>query len=93
MFKPRHYIETWGKDIPQGKVQLDLELNHVSIRREGVPTMPESILRLAHAEYERQFPGQSYERMQQRGGLSVFEVVRLLADYVERLEEVCGWRR
>jgi len=43
-------------------------------------------LRLAHAEYERQFDGQSYERMQERGGFSLLEVVRLLADHVERLK-------
>ena len=86
MFKPRHYHADWGDSEPQGVMQVDNELRESVIRFRGKqPTMNETVLRLAHAEYERQHSGQDYERMQQRGGLSVLEVVRLLADHVERL--------
>ena len=86
MFRPRHYHCDWPDDEPRGIFQIDNELDPIVIRHQGKrPTLPESILRLAHAEYERQHRGQDYERMQQRGGLSILEVVRLLADHVERL--------
>jgi len=85
MFKPRHYH---CRDDHQatGKIQVDdcLQERVIQVRKE-VPTLPESILRLAHSEYEKQHRGQDYERMQERGGLSVLEVVRLLADHCERL--------
>ncbi len=86
-FKPRYYCDSWtGDEGPVGVYQVDTELDPTVRRRSGKPpTLPESILRLAHAEYERQHSGQDYARMQQRGGLSVLEIVRLLADYVERL--------
>lgn len=49
-------------------------------------TLPEPVLRLAQREYEAQYGHQQdYERMQERGGLSLGEVIGLLADYVERL--------
>ena len=86
MFKPRHYSCDWPEDEPMGVMQRDTSLTDVYWSREpSARTLPESILRLAHAEYERQYRGQDYERMQQRGGLSVLEVLRLLADYAERL--------
>ncbi len=85
-FKPRHYFCSWDKDEPKGVMQIDNSLSDLMVRREGVPMMNETVLRLAHAEYRKQCGSQQdYERMQERGGLSVLEVVRLLADYVERL--------
>ena len=84
-FRPRHYHCCWEDDEPRGIMQRDDSLTDLMVRREGIPKLPEVILRLAHAEYERQHHGQDYERMQERGGLSVLEVVRLLADHVERL--------
>lgn len=82
-FKPRHYFCCWKDDEPRGVYQIDSELRHPIGKR---PTLPEAILRLAQAEYEAQCGSrQDYERMQQRQGLSILEVVRLLADYVERL--------
>ena len=86
MFRARHYSCCWKDSEPVGIMQVDRELSETQIRHTGnSPTMNETVLRLAHAEYERQHPGQDYERMQERGGLSVLEVVRLLADYCERL--------
>lgn len=86
MFKPRHYHANWSKDDSPSKYQIDDSLQERVIRvRQTQPVIPESIQRLAHAEYERQHSGQDYERMQERGGLSVLEIVRLLADHVERL--------
>ncbi len=82
-FRPRHYSGV-GRKEPMGVMQRDDELSDNRVRRQK-PEMSETILRLAHAEYERQYSRQDYERMQERGGLSVLEVVRLLADYVERL--------
>lgn len=82
-FRPRYYSCNWENSEPSGIMQVDPELSdrHSAIR----PSMNETVLRLAHAEYERQHPGQDYERMQSRGGLSVLEIIRLLADYCERL--------
>lgn len=69
---------------PRGVVQTDGFERR--LRRDPRFTMPEHVLRLAQTEYEMQYgTDQDYERMQERGGLSVLEVVALLADYVERL--------
>jgi len=62
----------------KGKVQTS------NIERYQSLKLPEPILRLAQAEYDRQYPGQPYERMQERSGLSILEVVALLADTAER---------
>lgn len=78
-FKPKHYHCRWDDDEPRGVMQVDFSLT------EGIPTMNETVLRLAHAEYKQQYHGQDYERIQERGGFSVLEVIRLLADHVERL--------
>lgn len=50
--------------------------------------MPEEILRRAHQEYELRFSGQDYERMQERGGFGVTEVIMLLADALETADAV-----
>lgn len=82
-FRPKHYHCRWYKDDPKGVMQVDLDLT--GGRRKPKPTMDETVLRLAHAEYAQQHHGQDYERIQERGGFSVLEVIRLLADHVERL--------
>lgn len=84
-FKPRWYMGDWKG--PVGKVQVESTLRAMD-RRGG--TLPEPILRLAQAEYDIQFPGQPYERMQERGGLGLGEVVRLLADALERASATGG---
>jgi hypothetical protein len=43
-------------------------------------TLPEPIVRAAAAEYNRQGFSQSFERLQERGGLSDTEIIALLAD-------------
>lgn len=68
---------------PVGKVQVEGRVRDAERRREPL-TLPEPLLRLAQAEYDIQFPGQPYERTQERGGLGVLEVVCLLADALER---------
>lgn len=79
-FRPRWYMQREA-DLPQGKVQVEDRIR----TRHGKPyTLPEELLRLAQDEYDIQFPGQPYERMQERGGLGIGEVVRLLADALER---------
>lgn len=86
MFRPYHYRYNYPPGEPFGVMQVDIELSDLSVRRNGKPKMSERVLRLAQAEYERQHGSdQDYERMQERGGLSVLEVVRLLADFVERM--------
>lgn len=72
---------------PRGKVQISSEIRDaVRGRTHSELTLPEPVLRLAQAEYEHHFGhSQDYERMQERGGLSLYEVIGLLADYVERL--------
>lgn len=80
MFRPRHYLSTY-RDPKQGIVRVDQEL-----KDGGQIMISETVLRLAFTEYARRFRGaRSYEHMQDRGGLSVLEIVNLLADYVERL--------
>lgn len=69
---------------PSGRVQVDRRFQERY--GQSAARLPEHVLRLAQMEYERQYgSGQDYERMQERGGLSVCEVIGLLADYVERL--------
>ena len=63
-----------------GVVQIDSQIHgNRSIQ------LNEEILKLAHEEYARHHR-QSFERIQQRGGFSVLEVVALLADHVEHLK-------
>lgn len=82
------WMQQWSRstsprDTPTGIVQLGIYGN--SDRRAVPRTLPEGILRLAQREYENQHGfAQDYERMQERGGLSVSEVIRLLADLAER---------
>ena len=78
---------SWYMDLtraePRGVVQVSPGLCD---RRSERFTLPEHVLRLAQAEYERQFgSAQDYERMQERSGLGILEVIGLLADYVDRL--------
>lgn len=57
---------------------------------EGVPV---EILRLAYAEYARQYgTSQSFEEIQRRAGFSVGEVIMLLADALGRGEQA-GFER
>lgn len=82
MTTPRRYwyVGFTPSEVPLGRVQVERH-----IRGEASINWPEHVLRLAHAEYERRFPGQDYEQMQERHGLGVEEVVMLLADYLDRL--------
>lgn len=70
---------------PVGRVQIESQIRDVRNRGTAL-TLPEQVLRLAQAEYDRQHPGQPYERMQERGGLGILEIVALLADYIERID-------
>ena len=74
-FKPRHYHGYNYDSLPQCRVQ-----------KETVSEISEDIVRLAYAEYHKQHPAQSFERIQERGGFGVHEVIRLLADHIERLK-------
>lgn len=77
--RPRWFMGAGHWNGPKGVTQVPLALKRV----ESV-TVPEPILRLASAEYDRQFSGQPYERIQERGGFSLMEVINLLADALER---------
>ena len=69
---------------PKGKAQVHFRREELS---DHSMMLPEPVLRLAFAEYERRFGrSQSYERMQERGGLNVLEIIGLLADRVLTLE-------
>lgn len=81
-FKPRHYH--FGMQSNPSKYQIDWQLQ--SSRDQDKPEISHEIHQLAYEEYRRQHPQHTYERMQERGGLSVLEIVRLLADHVERLK-------
>lgn len=74
-----------GKSVePSGVVQIGDSVRNAA--RGGGPRfrLPEGILRLAQDEYDRQHPGQPYERMQERGGLGLTEIISLLADSLNR---------
>jgi hypothetical protein len=71
----------WRADVPRGVVQVDHRWQRRPHER---PTLPEGILRLAHAEYAKQHHRQSFERIQERGGFGITEVVALLADAAVR---------
>lgn len=83
MTRDPNYGNVFSEPTANTQVDTDFQLH-----RSGHRTLrlSERIMRLAQDEYDRQFPGQPYERIQQRGGLSVLEVVGLLADHVERLK-------
>lgn len=83
-FKPRHYH--FLDNLSPSEYQIDSALQERVTRLSGKPEISHEIHRLAYEEYHRQHPQQTYERMQERGGLSVLEIVRLLADYVERMK-------
>lgn len=75
-------IVTWkGR---RGIVQVGSPLREAVRDNTRQVTLPEPILRLAQDEYDLQYSGQPYERMQERGGLSIYEVIGLLADALER---------
>lgn len=59
---------------------------------ESRATIPEEIARIAHVEYARRH-SQTFERLQERGGFSVAEVIMLLADTITRLEAGRGKAR
>lgn len=80
-FKRRWYGNLTRWTGPAGKVQVGAELRSYPPKP---LRLPEPVLRLAQDEYDRQFPGQPYERMQERGGLGVLEIIGLLADSLER---------
>jgi hypothetical protein len=77
---PRRYWYGRMGAKPSGRAQVGRQLDRVrSI------DLPEHVLRLAHTEYVNQYGSQQdYERMQERSGLSVLEVIGLLADLAER---------
>ena len=81
----RFYCNAITDVEPSGVAQLDecFRGRDRSIRIK----IAEPILRLAQEEYDRQHPGQPYERMQEHGGLSILEIIALLADHVNRLKE------
>lgn len=68
---------------PRGRVQVGGDIRKADRSARSL-MLPEPVLRLAQDEYDIQFPGQPYGRMQERGGLGLLEVVSLLADALER---------
>lgn len=81
-FRPRWY----GADILDrgvGRKWSGLEKKGV-VQSKEFPRLPEELIRLAQDEYDIQHSGQPYERMQQRGGLGIIEIIMLLADALER---------
>jgi hypothetical protein len=75
------YGSLLSSDCAKGKAQVELRLARAA---GNSIELPEPVLRLAQDEYDIQFPGQPYERMQERGGLSLLEIIGLLADALER---------
>lgn len=68
-----------GEQVP---VQIDARLR----KREGGLTLPKDLVAIAGREYEKQGYSQTFERLCERGGLSILEIIQLMADAVNRLE-------
>jgi hypothetical protein len=59
----------------------------VELGRDGRSTVPEPIARMAYAEYERQGHGsQSFDRLHERGGFGVVELMTLLCQRIAFIE-------
>lgn len=83
--KRNWYMELMAAQ-PRGVVQVESFLRDRRRHESERFTLPEHVLRLAQTEYEHQYGRtQDYERMQERSGLGILEVIGLLADYVDRL--------
>ncbi len=90
---PRWYGGLMRWTGPKGVVQIESDVRTAVLPRGGERfRLPEPVLRLAQEEYDRQHPGQPYERMQERGGLGLLEIVGLLADLIERERETGPWQ-
>ena len=77
MSELKWYGHIYDHDGPMGIVQS-----------RGEPIrLPEAILRRAHEEYANQHRTQTYERIQERGGFGLTEIIGLLADALGITEE------
>ena len=56
----------------------------------SVTTIPLSIAEIAHDEYSAQGHKQPLDRINERGGFGIYEVITLLADHVNRLKSQKG---
>ena len=68
------FMHILDHDGPTGVVQRDTPIRQFPPMR-----LPEVILRRAHEEYAKHH-NQSFERIQERGGFGLTEVIGLLAD-------------
>lgn len=87
MFEARHYASRGKPEAgrPTGAVQVDHQIGPPGLAVSF--QLDEEILRLAHREYVAQHNRQTFERLQERGGFSLIELVCLLADGLARCEE------
>lgn len=75
--RDRRWIEELYKAKPRGPVQIS-----------AIGDLPMRVLELAYEEYAHNYgTEQSLARLNERGGLSVGEVIGLLADLIERERE------
>ena len=70
----RWYGHVLDHDGPTGVVQTDTPTRQFPVLR-----LPEAILRRAHEEYAKHHD-QTFERIQERGGFGLTEIIELLAD-------------
>jgi hypothetical protein len=61
-------------------VQIENDLRD----RGALRTLPRELVKIAADEYNAQGYSQSFDRLNERGGLGVLEIVRLLADAYNR---------
>lgn len=74
------FLSDWKGE--RGPVQMGTALRRAARSDEPV-TLPMPVLKMAADEYNAQGYGQSLERLNERGGLSLMEVIALLADAVD----------
>lgn len=77
-----------GRKVPDGErgaVQTTIGFRRHYGWPEGKTfTLPLELLRIAGDEYEAQGYSQTFERLQERGGFGILELIALLADAAER---------
>ena len=92
-WRARWYSRSADKAVVHGPVQTEDRVRSAADGRQRM-TLPMPILEQAWKEYDDQgHGGQSLERLNERSGFGILEVVYLLADRCERLEHRAGGPR
>lgn len=81
-----------GRSLQDG-LQVPVQVDNCLSERYGsqkLRTLPKELVEIAGREYERQGYGQTFERLCERGGLGILEILMLLADAYNRQKGEAG---